>query len=433
MIRIATIQEELSSLIGWRQSHNRNKQISDTLTESESGLFFQDAHPLCTLENISCILPEDYKERYEEWSNVTAYEEGDKVQDNGKVYVAIADNSNNQPSTSPTYWAEYNELSDYLQELKEIAISDVVNNFVNKKKLDKESSTLVERRALFDGAGRIYDTITPRGRLVGFEITPVRAMGVTTKIERLGLQMTGATGAVRLYLFHSSQTEPVKTWDVNFTKTNGGFMWFNLADAYMPYASDETNAGGSWYLLYNQNDLPNDMRAVNVNKDWSKEPCATCNVGDVEAWRELTKYIQIMPCIFDAPNDFYNNPILPDVATVCYTPTTSYGLNLTVSVGCDLTDFIIEQRQMFATAIQKKCAINVLRTLALNPSVRVNRNQSNASLHDILYEIDGNTAGREGGLGYDYKLAFDSIVVDTRGIDRICLSCNNRGVRYTTV
>lgn len=48
-------------------------------------------------------------------------------------------------------------------------------------------------------------------------------MGVTTKIEKIGLQMTGATGKVRMYLFHSSQIDPVKTFDLDFTVTMAAF------------------------------------------------------------------------------------------------------------------------------------------------------------------------------------------------------------------
>lgn len=51
---------------------------------------------------------------------------------------------------------------------------------------------------------------------------------------------------------------------------------------------------------------------------------------------------------------------------------------------------------------------------------------------DILYELDGNVEGRPGGLGYDLKKAYEALSLDTRGIDRICLSCNNRGVKYRT-
>ena len=70
----------------------------------------------------------------------------------------------------------------------------------------------------------------------------------------------------------------------------------------------------------------------------------------------------------------------------------------------------------------------------MNPNVRVNRNQSNVTRLDILYELDGNTNGiRANGLGNDLKKAFEALSIDTKGLDRVCLTCNNKGVRYLAI
>jgi hypothetical protein len=170
-----------------------------------------------------------------------------------------------------------------------------------------------------------------------------------------------------------------------------------------------------------------------VSKDWSREPCGTCNEGNLQAWRELTKYLQISPFCVQAPTTFKEYPELPDIADLVYTNTSNYGLNVEISVGCDLTDYIISQRRMFAEVLQKQVAYNALRTMAMNPEVRVNRNQSNVSRMDILYELDGNTQGRESGLGVELNKAYEALEIDVDGIDRICLTCNNHGVKYRTI
>lgn len=43
------------------------------------------------------------------------------------------------------------------------------------------------------------------------------------------------------------------------------------------------------------------------------------------------------------------------------------------------------------------------------------------------------TQGRKGGLGYELEKAYKAIEIETKGIDRICLTCNNMGVKYRTV
>lgn len=440
MIRINEICEALKNVCGWEQSYDPAKAIDDNLTHTESGLYFQGAHPLLTLDNMEAIMPDDWGIQYPVWDALTQWKQNKVVQygndtnGNKLFWKAKADNVGEEPTEDSLFWSKYNILSDFLERMTRNGIATAIQTFTQIKQLDKETRNLLERRTFFDGAGRIRATLQNNHKLVGFEIVPVRAMGVTAKIEKIGLQMTGGTGVVRMYLFHSSQIDPIKTFDLNFTVTNGGFQWFPLTDCYLPYISDKNNAGGAWFLCYNQDELPAGMEAINVSKDWSREPCGTCNMGSVEVWRELTKYLQVTPFMYNAPETFAEYPELWDIAYTMYTRTQNYGLNCEITIGCDLTDFIISQRQIFQTVIQRQVAAIALRTLAMNPNVRVNRNQSNATRMDILYELDGNTSGvRPGGLGYDLKKSYEALQIDTQGLDRICLACNNRGVRYRTV
>lgn len=441
MYRIKEIQDALLYVCGWEQSYNPKEAIDSDLTRSESGLMFQGAHPLLTLDTMRAIMPDDWGYQYPEWNSRETYSAGTIVQydlngnDDELYWESIRDNNTNEiPGESVLFWKPYNILSDFLERVTRNGISTAIQTFTQIKQLDKETRNLLERRTFFDGAGRIRATLQNTHKLVGFEIVPVRALGVTAKIEKIGLQMTGGTGIVKMYLFHSSQIDPIKTFDLDFQVKNGGFQWFTLEDCFLPYISKDNNSGGSWFLCYNQDELPQGMEAINVSKDWSREPCGTCNIGSVEVWRELTKYLQVTPFMYNAPETFAEYPELWDIAYTMYTNTQNYGLNCEITVGCDLTDFIISQRQIFQDVIQKQVAVIALRALAMNPNVRVNRYQSNATRTDILYELDGNTSGvRPGGLGYQLKKAYEALKLDTQGLDRVCLSCNNRGVRYKAV
>ena len=379
MIRIQEIQEALLHLVGWEQSFDQEKEIDNDLTLTESGLTFQQAHPMVTLDNVRAIMPE----------------------------------------TCP-------DLDTYLDWMTRSAINKTVQTFLQTKSLLKESRNLLERRSLFDGAGRLQNTCQNGQRLVGMEMVPAYSAGVTLRLERIGLQMVGATGTVRLYVFHSSMVAPFKTIDFEVTKGNGTMEWMDLKDCYLPWQGDT----GAWYVVYNQADLPEGMEAVNVTKDWSREPCGTCNRGSLEQWRELTKYLMVSPMRVPASETFAEYPELWDLKENIYTNTQNYGINMVLSVGCDLTDFIISQRLIFATVLQRQLACDMLRTLALNPDVRVNRRQSNATQADLLYEVDGNPQGRETGLGKALREAYEALDFDTRGIDRICLTCRPVGVRY---
>lgn len=452
MIRLQDIQTALLPVVGWEQDYNPEKQIDNELCRSESGLTFQGAHPLCTLENVRAIMPDDFLFNYPEWNQIKTYRKGTKVRRNGLVWIANYDNTGIPPAANDFNkdfnndfgselagaWVRYNMVSDYVRRLTVNGINTAVQSFIQEKQLRQETRDLMERRTFFDGAARLQATIDPRGKIVGFEIVPVRSMGVTARIERIGLQMVGGTGTVRLYLFHSSQVAPMRVIDVEFTNRSGGFQWFTPAEPiYLPYIpggdGDGNDSGGAWFLCYNQNDLPQGMRALNVSKDWSVEPCQTCLGGSIESWRQITKYLQVSPFGIHAPADFGEYPEMFDIGQVGYTNTMNYGLNCEITVGCDLTDFIISQRQIFATVIQKQVAANVLRTIAMNPEVRVNRNQVNVTRDELLYELDGAPTGRASGLGYELRQAYKALSLDTRGLDRICLQCNNHGVKYRTV
>lgn len=442
MIQLKTIQDSLLNLVGWEQGYG-DTNLALTIVEpdiliSESGLTFQGAHPLVTLKNVLSIMPDDYYEKYPDVTDTArhSFDKGEKVRSGGKYYIAIYDDTDS-PAREPEGWVYWNPLNDFLLGLMRRGIAKAVQTYIQQKQLNRETQSLMERRTLFDGAARLQAMIDPKSRLVGLEIVPVRGLGVTTRIERIGLQMIGGTGNVMLYLFHSSQSAPVRRIVLNYTNTSGGFQWFTPAEElYLPYISTSgngTDSGGAWFLCYAQDELPQGMRALNVSKDWSSEPCQTCLGGSLESWKQITKYLQVSPFSTKLPDGFLSNPAMFDIAQLNYTNTMNYGINLEISVGCDISDFIIQQRSVFASVVQKQVAYDVLRTLAMNPDVRVNRNQVNATRDELLYELDGNPTGRASGLGYELKQAYKALDIDTKGLDRICLKCQNGGVKYRTV
>ena len=170
MYRLKDIQDALLHVVGWEQSFDPAKAIKDDLTQTESGLYFQGAHPLVTLDNIRAIIPDDFVFQYPVWNMITEYKAGAKVRHNKKVWIAAQDNQNVEPVASDfnedfnddfgnPVWSEYNYLSDYLERLTRNGIAQMVQTFTQVKGLDKETKNLLERRTFFDGAGRIRATL----------------------------------------------------------------------------------------------------------------------------------------------------------------------------------------------------------------------------------------------------------------------------------
>ena len=434
MVRAIDIQEKLLHLIGWEQNYDTSDlKISDALTVSESGLYFQQIHPLLTLQNMSCIAPDFKNMTFEEYSAEKAYSKGNIVKYNELLYKALQNSVGKQPDIESEYWVETNPFSEWLESKTKASIQKAISQYCNEKIAQGTYKTLCENRTLFDGTGRLVDVVKNKKNLVGFEIIPIRAKGVTTKINKIGLQFT-EPGEYTLYLMHSSMDAPVKIIKLNKIRKNS-IEWFSLNDIYLPYQSDDNDAGGSWYLCYFQSELPEGSQAIRKNKDWSKEPCDSCSRKELLAWQAWSKYIEVHPFFVNEELvEIEEEPRLWDVENNQYTYDNNYGLNLEITVACDITDFIIEQRMLFQDIIAKQVAVDMLSEFAYNANVRTNRHSINASRLDILYEVDGDSSSmKKSGLSYQLDMAFKAIKLSTEGIDRVCLPCKNNGIKYRTV
>jgi hypothetical protein len=435
MVRANDIQDKLLHLIGWEQNYDTSDlKISDALTVSESGLYFQQIHPLLTLQNMACIAPDFKNMTFEEYNTEKSYSKGNVVKYDEKLYKALQKALNKQPDIESEYWVETNPFSEWLESKTKASIQKAIARYCNEKTVEGTNKLLCESRTLFDGTGRLVDTVKNKKNLVGFEIVPVRAKGVTTKINKICLQFTKA-GEYTLYLMHSSMDAPVKIIKLNKIRDNSA-EWFTVDGLYLPYQSEDNDAGGSWYLCYFQSELPEGSQAIRKNKDWSKEPCGSCSRRELLAWMAWSKYLEIHP--FFVNEELINiedeSLHLWDVENNQYTYDNNYGLNLEVTVSCDITDFIVEQRMMFQDVIAKQVAVDMLREFAYNSNVRTNRHSINASRLDILYEVDGDSSSmKKSGLSYQLYMAFKAIKLSTSGIDRVCLPCRNNGIKYRTV
>ena len=372
----------------------------------------------------------------EAWDGSTNYKPGIKCQYDNVSFICIKANTNVHPGNDfnddynddfgDGYWRRYDQVSEFLRKATADGIAKMANRIIEEKTINGSSKQLFERKTLFDVAGRISARIPKTHSLVGYMIKPLKGLGVTTQIHRIGLQMTGATGTVKVYIFHSSRKQPVETINLRVLDAKN-YQWYAQTDLYLPYRGGEyRNDGGVWFIMYNEDDMPAGMQAVNISRDWTRPPCGGCNVGSAEVWNNMIRYIQVRPCRFHVGRNFAANPELPDLDLIEKPETLCYGLNLDLSIGCDVSDFIISQRSIFASALQKEVAVSVLRRMLHNPNVNVNRNQMNAALQ---MDIEGNTMFKSTGLVGELNRAYKALDLDTQRMDSACLACKKNGIR----
>ena len=61
MYRAKEVEDAMLHVVGWEQEVNPALQIAGCLTESESGLTFQSAHPMCTLAMVNALVPSEWE------------------------------------------------------------------------------------------------------------------------------------------------------------------------------------------------------------------------------------------------------------------------------------------------------------------------------------------------------------------------------------
>ena len=210
MYRAKEVEDALLHVVGWEQDVNPDLQIAGGLTQSESGLTYQSAHPMCTLQMVSALVPSEWERSIKAWNTNDIIRKGE-IRKHGGYYWKAKKNSQGQVPPSQDfngdfnddfgneYWRATNLLSEKTEQLTRRGIQNAVQRWMSTKKVNKESRTLLEHRAFFDGAGRIKDTVRNQDKIVGFEIQSVHGGQAFVPLdERLGFD--------RLHLCHLSMS-----------------------------------------------------------------------------------------------------------------------------------------------------------------------------------------------------------------------------------
>jgi hypothetical protein len=135
MYNVKELKDGLKDLVGWRQNDNPNgAQLIDMLT-SESGLYFNDEHPMLTIDNLYSIAPDFDTYVYPAFdSQKSDYAVGDVVDDgSGNLYTRILTHNGNQPLNNTTYWLPFDNFTEWLLQRTQSATIQAINDWYGKK------------------------------------------------------------------------------------------------------------------------------------------------------------------------------------------------------------------------------------------------------------------------------------------------------------
>lgn len=439
MIQVKNIVDALYGLIGWRADFSNEVKIDSGLTESKSGLYYQDAHPLLTLKNMASIAPDFANMDWPVWDKDKAYHTGDLAAIYGEeqkgfdLYRCIADNTGQDPTDDNSqYWAVVSPFSAWLEEKTRASIANAVTHFVFTNMPKGGTKSILEHRLLFNTVGRIGDRIANGGNLVGLEVHPIHAYDVCVDIHKIGLQAINkdnmqATGSVDLIVKSSNDMLGELSREALIA---GGYQT-KYKELNKQVAN--TQGGQTLYAMYFQNALEaNGLEAVNRTIDWSKAPCPACNIIEHQAFLAWSKYIEVWPFYVASQNiDMLDgNKFTFDQQSMFYVNNTNFGLNLEISVYCDYTDFIIRNKSELIPLLLKQIAVDMLKEAAYNANVRANRNSVNISRIEVMQVLEGSQDTQ--GLFKELENMYKGLTISMRGLDKVCRPCCNNGLRYTT-
>lgn len=391
---------------------------------TSSGLVFNDAHPLVTIENLDACGPNYDGVANATYAAGTTYALGAVVRSGGVTYISLqAGNLGKAPASQPTWWKP--QFTNYIDQLTNTAIVNMVQRVIVDKQLSGASKALLDDVKLFDREGKTTSTIVGQSRFVGFEFRVKNYEGLIASVRQIGGQFSQLQAALTIYLYHSSQSAAVATYSMTTTKTNT-MQWFAPTGFDMNFCKySKCDAGGAWYIGYFEDVLTG--QAINRDIDLLTEPCGTCwaDTYNYFAWQMRNRFFTVTPIEIDYTH--LNGVALPDLNHVGYTSSRNWGLNLGITATCDLTDFFVNNKSLFTRALWKQMAHDVIRQIAF--STRMD-GITQTLRSDAYVELKGDpTRPYKSGLEYELTKEYEALNISIADINSPCLSKQNKGIK----
>jgi hypothetical protein len=380
MYDISKIRNCFGTLNGWRNSSDTQvPQITDpNLLTSDSGLIYNDFHPLIDMENITNIIPET------------------------------------------------KDLEEYLEEKVDQGIAKMMNKFAMHKKNMNSTKSIMNSSAMFDGIARLSQTIVNQSRFVGFQIKLRDSYGVSAKVDRLGLQFTQPQTNLPIYVFHTSQQDYLQRIEVTTTKSNS-MEWVTLSEPIKLEYYGDYDTGGFYYIGYYQDDILGQALKKDFNFNRFCSGCAGRNA--VKIWNTRLNFMKVEP-MFVASGDWTLQEVF-DYRDVVSAEDNNFGLNIATTIECDLSDYICENKLVFADLLGKQVAVDILNDM--KHSNRANRlAEVNRSM--IIRDLEGDRETFEEGLAMRLEKSLKALDFDFSKIDSPCIPDNKKfGVTVRSV
>jgi len=300
---------------------------------------------------------------------------------------------------SATQIFDYTGISNWLLSRRVLSATTLINRISEKIHAELKAKSSIYSTPILNVVAPKVNVQPKYGKFVGFEIELLRGQNITVNVNNAEL-FTSEDSIVDIHLFDETGTI-LKTISVN-----AGLSHEKKSFDYV------LTANKKYYIGYYDNITGN---AIYNNFNSSVSPCS-CNKYDWQAYQKWSRFIKVSGVSLD-----YENDIL-DTEKVGYL-YSNFGLGLDITISCDYTDVIINNKSILTNAFTTQFGHDLLNYLANNPTASLNRNQQNISRSELKYELEGDTQGTAGGLNKVLEDAYNSVVLNLSGMDEVCLPC----------
>jgi hypothetical protein len=419
MYNLGLVQEGLKNVVGFRNAYDPQfGKIDSDLTTSETGIYFQSVHSLVTLENIFSIAPNVKEFVFDPYNSAVTYSIKDKVSVGSVVYESLVNNNTANVNDLASWKVKTKQglFSDYLRNLRNDAITKGFTRVIEAKKLRSEVKDVFQNLDLYQGVGKVSNTVIKEGRFVFYQIDVKKPSNLTVMISSVTTQFNQAQGPLTLYVYRADVYAPEQEIELDLEKV---------------YSQEITPVNitlqpGLNYIGYYEDDLVGQA----LKKDdylWDRRPCGSCNAFNSSSFDKWTQYVQIRPGYVGSdhlPGDLS----LWDHSKNVYVNNNNFGLNFSLTVGCDITDFIVTNKSMFANAISLQLGVDVLNEMAYNMR---NNSISEHSRKLAMYALDSKE--NYNSLPIQLNNAIKAMDFDLSGLGD-CMPCKEpRGIKVRAI
>ena len=372
------VNDEIKSgflgMIGVRQAPSGYPQLDSDLINSDYGYYIQDIHPFFTHENFyNCI-------------------------------KGLKD-------------ASTESYSDYFRRRLEFAYVTSVRAVVQRKLSAKAAGhTVINNLLLYDGKGTT-DIIVGRGRFVGMKISMSKP-NLKFVLNSIAIQLSEAQ-TINLYVYQTNKTDAITTIPITY---NTPYSMYQRSIIDVLKKTDLTSS--DVVIGYYEADLVGNAIRRDVNFINMKPNC--CNNNTYNYWQKYNKYVNVNTFYVDEEYLDGDRKMLWSTYKEIVVSNTNFGLNLQFSVECDITDLVIEQKNLFVELVKQTLLVQLLKDLVYT--------QENNAIANFLRGFIGRQALTEFMQPEEDKLkkAIEETALDVSSLNSVCFPNSFKSVRVKT-